>query len=183
MLYRTLGKTGLTVSALGFGAMRLPMEGRGPAEAFDPNRGVDEKKAIDMIEYAVAQGVNYFDSAYMYHNGKSEVILGKGLKGHRDKVFVATKLPVVLVKDPHDFDRLLTEQLTRLGTDYLDVYLLHGLDRTSWARVRDMGILKFLDRIKSDGRVRHVGFSFHDDVRAFKEIVEGYDWSLCQNPI
>ena len=180
MLYRTLGKTGLKVSILGFGAMRLPMEGNAPPGTFDPAAPVDERKAVDMIEYAVANGINYFDSAYMYHSGKSEVILGKGLKGQRDKVLIATKLPVVLARAPEDFDRFINEQLARLGTDHLDIYLLHGLDRGSWPRVRDMGILPFLDRIKADGRARHVGFSFHDDVRAFKEIVESYDWDLCQ---
>ncbi|MGD0657520.1 MAG: aldo/keto reductase [Syntrophorhabdales bacterium] len=180
MLYRTLGKTGLKVSILGFGAMRLPMEGDAPPGTFDPAIPVDERKAVDMIKFAVAHGVNYFDSAYMYHNGKSEVILGKGLKGQRDKVLVATKLPVVLARAPEDFDKFINEQLTRLATDYLDIYLLHGLDRGSWPRVRDMGILQFLDRIKADGRARHVGFSFHDDVRAFKEIVESHDWDLCQ---
>ena len=180
MLYRTLGKTGLRVSILGFGAMRLPAEGEGGPGTFDPAKAVDEKKSIDMMEYAIAHGVNYFDSAYMYHNGKSEGILGRGVKAHRDKVFIATKLPVVLARAPEDFDRFINEQLARLATDHLDIYLLHGLDRGSWPRVKDMGILSFLDRIKADGRARYVGFSFHDDVRIFKEIVDSYDWSLCQ---
>jgi predicted aldo/keto reductase-like oxidoreductase len=180
MLYRTLGKTGLSVSVLGFGAMRLPAKEEGAQGGFDPAKPVDEKKSIDMMEYAIAHGVNYFDSAYMYHNGKSEEILGRGVKNHRDKVFIATKLPVVLARAPEDFDKFINEQLVRLATDRLDIYLLHGLDRGSWPRVRDMGILSFLDRIRADGRARYVGFSFHDDVRIFKEIVDSYDWSLCQ---
>jgi hypothetical protein len=182
MLYRELGKTGLIVSILGFGAMRLPLEGStgGPVGAYDPNAPIDEKEAIRMIEYAVAQGINYFDSAYMYHGGKSEVILGKGLKPYRDKVMISTKLPAIIVKGPEDFDRFLDEQLKRLGTSYVDVYLLHGLHQETWSKVKSMGVLQFLDRVKSDGRARFVGFSFHDDLKVFKEIIDSYEWSLCQ---
>ena len=109
MLYRKLGKTGLSVSVLGFGAMRLPVEGATgrPTDAHDPNKPIDEKKAMPMIEYAIDHGVNYFDSAYAYHAGRSEIVLGKGLKACRDKVMIATKLPVNLVKGPEDFERFL----------------------------------------------------------------------------
>jgi predicted aldo/keto reductase-like oxidoreductase len=93
---------------------------------------------------------------------------------------IATKLPPHLVNGPDDFDKLLNEQLKKLDLSYLDVYLLHGLDRDSWAKVRDFGVLRFLERAVADGRVRHVGFSFHDDVAAFKEIADAYPWRLCQ---
>src|SRR5208283_1172806 len=149
MLYRKLGKTGLSVSVLGFGAMRLPVEGAtgSPTDAHDPNKPVDEKKAIPMIEYAIDHGVNYFDSAYVYHGGKSEIVLGKGLKAYRGKVFIATKLPAMLVQGPGDFERFFTEQLKKLDTNYVDVYLLHGLRRETWDRTKEMGVLRFLDGI------------------------------------
>jgi uncharacterized protein len=182
MLYRRLGNTQLSVSVLGFGAMRLPIEGAhgNVADSYDPHSPIDEKEATRMIEYAVANGVNYFDSAYMYHGGKSEVVLGKALKPYRDRVLIATKLPAVLVQGPDDFEKFLGEQLQRLATDYVDVYLLHGLHREVWSRLKEMEILSFLDRIHSEGRARFVGFSFHDDLAVFKEIVDSYDWKLCQ---
>ena len=150
-------------------------------DSYDPNRPIDEKEAISMIEYAIDHGVNYFDSAYMYHGGKSEVVLGKALKSlpgqglHRDKAACR-----YWCKGPEDFDRFFAEQLERLGTSYVDVYLLHGLHRETWDRTKEMGVLRFLDRILSEGRARHVGFSFHDDFTVFKEIVDSYDWELCQ---
>jgi predicted aldo/keto reductase-like oxidoreductase len=184
MLYRKLGKDGPSVSVLGFGAMRLPLlNPPAPVDhpaVFDLNAPVDERESIGMIEYAVEHGVNYFDTAYMYHGGQSEAVLGRALKPHRDKVMIATKLPPPLVNGPEDFDRILGEQLKKLGTDYLDVYLLHGLDRDNWAKVRAMGVLEFLERTVADGRIRYPGFSFHDDVKVFREIVDAYRWRLCQ---
>jgi uncharacterized protein len=182
MLYRRLGAKGPIVSILGFGAMRLPLvsPAGGQTPAFDMNAPVDEAEATRMIEYAVEQGVNYFDTAYMYHGGQSELVLGRALKPYRDKVMISTKLPPPFVKGPDDFDRILNEQLDKLGTDHIDVYLLHGVDRAAWAKVRDLGVLTFLDRVVADGRIRYPGFSFHDDVKVFKEIVGAYDWRLCQ---
>jgi uncharacterized protein len=182
MLYRKLGKSELNVSVLGFGAMRLPIESApgAPADVSNPNAPIDWPESIKMIEYAIDHGVNYFDSAYMYHGGKSELLVGDALKPYRDRVFLSTKLPVVLVNAATDFDKFLNEQLTKLQTDHVDVYLLHGLSEESWVKVRDMGILDFLDRAVSDGRVRNAGFSFHDDLKPFKEIVDAYDWKLCQ---
>ncbi|HXX34024.1 MAG TPA: aldo/keto reductase [Thermodesulfobacteriota bacterium] len=182
MLFRKLGKANLTVSILGFGCMRLPIKnGSGnSADRLDSNKGIDEEETIKMIRYAIDQGVNYFDTAYPYHNGKSEPLLGKAVKGCRDKVMIATKLPVWLVKEEKDFNKFLDEQMGRLGTDYLDVYLLHGLNRQVWSRMLQLKVFKFLDQIRSEGRVRHVGFSFHDEVKIFKEIVDSYDWEICQ---
>jgi predicted aldo/keto reductase-like oxidoreductase len=162
--------------------MRLPIQGgsQSPADRFNPNKLVDEEETIKMIQYAIGQGVNYFDTAYIYHGGKSELALGKALKGYRHKVILATKLPVMQATKREDFDRFLDEQLKRLDTNYLDVYLLHGLRRQAWAKMKELGVLKFLDQIQRDGRARYVGFSFHDDVRIFKEIVDSYDWMLCQ---
>jgi predicted aldo/keto reductase-like oxidoreductase len=182
MLYRKLGKTNLNVSTLGFGCMRLPIQnGSGSgADIFDQNKAINEEEAKKMIQYAIDQGVNYFDTAYPYHSGKSEPLLGKSLKGYRDKVMIATKLPAWLVKEEKDFGTFLDEQLKRLGTNYLDVYLLHGLNRQVWPKMLQMKVFEFLNQIQTDGRVRQVGFSFHDDVKIFKEIVDSYDWGLCQ---
>lgn len=180
MLYRLLKE--IPVSILGFGAMRLPLVGgtEKPTDSFDPARTIDEEETARMIEYAIRYGVNYFDTAYNYHGGKSEVVLGKILKPHRDRVIIATKLPVFLVKERGDFDRFLDEQLRRLQTPCLDFYLLHGLNAKTWESSKGMDVLPFLDRAKSDGRVRHVGFSFHDTLAVFKEIADAYDWTMCQ---
>ena len=181
MLYRKLGKTGRIVSILGFGCMRLPVRnGMRASDRFDPQKAIDEEEATQMVHYAIGQGVNYFDTAYPYHHGKSETFLGKALKGYREKIMLATKLFTKQVKRREDFEKLLDEQLKKLDTSYLDVYLLHGLERKSWMEMKRLGALDFLDRILADGRARYVGFSFHDDVRVFKEIVDAYDWALCQ---
>jgi predicted aldo/keto reductase-like oxidoreductase len=181
MRYRKLGKTGLDVSILGFGAMRMPMVGNpGGMAGFDPNIPIDEAEAAKMIEYAVEHGINYFDTAYGYHGGKSEIFLGKTLKKHRPGVLLATKLPPFMVQKPEDFEKLLNEQLGKLNTDYLDFYLVHGLDSKSWTRMRDMGVLEFLDRVRAGGRIRFAGFSFHDELKVFKQIVDSYAWDMCQ---
>ncbi|HME45286.1 MAG TPA: aldo/keto reductase [Syntrophorhabdales bacterium] len=180
MLYRTLKE--IPVSILGFGAMRLPLVGGTdkPTDSFDPARSIDEEETTRMVEYALDHGVNYFDTAYNYHGGKSEVVLGKILKPYRDRVTVVTKLPVFLAKEPEDFDRYLDEQLKRLQTGFLDLYLLHGLNATTWENAKALGVFSFLDRAKKDGRVRRVGFSFHDTLAVFREIVDAYDWTMCQ---
>jgi predicted aldo/keto reductase-like oxidoreductase len=182
MLYRKLGKNGPDVSVLGFGCMRLPiLNATGCAtDIFDPKKPVDEEQATQMVNHAISHGINYFDTAYGYHGGQSETFLGKVLKGKRERILLATKLPVWLVKKPEDFDRLLDEQLNRLDTPYVDFYLLHALGRKLWECTRELGILGMLDKARADGRIRRVGFSFHDDVRTFKDIVNAYEWDICQ---
>ena len=182
MLYRKLGKTGCEVSILGFGCMRLPMKdsNQSAADRFDPNKFIDEELAIELIQDAKVQGINYFDTAYPYHGGQSEPLLGKAVHGFRKDILIATKLPAWMAKGPEDFEKFLNEQLQRLATGYVDFYLLHGLGRQTWSKMKEMGALGFLDKTLRDGRVRFVGFSFHDDVRIFKEIVDAYDWALCQ---
>jgi uncharacterized protein len=173
MQYRTLGRTGTRVSALGFGAMRLPTRGQ--------SQEVDERASIDMLRYAIDQGVNYIDTAYVYHDGNSEIAVGKALRdGYRSKVHVATKSPVWMVKQPSDFDRLLDEQLGRLRTDHIDFYLLHCLQRGSWQSMRSLGAVAWAERARRDGRIGQFGFSFHDGVDVFREIVDDYDWGFCQ---
>lgn len=173
MKYRTLGKTQVQVSALGFGAMRLPTTGS--------DAEVDEAAAIEMLRYAIDHGVNYVDTAYVYHGGHGERVVGKSLAdGYRDKVYVATKLPIWNVNTLADCDRLFDEQLSRLRTDHIDFYLLHCLQAGTWSRMREIGVLKWAEQLRADGRISHFGFSFHDSYDVFVEIVDDYDWSFCQ---
>ncbi len=175
MQYRKFGKLDWRVSALGFGAMRLPTLGQDQSK-------INEPEAIKMIRYAADNGVNYIDSAYMYHMGQSEVLVGKALKdGYRQRMKVATKLPARMVEKAEDFDRILGEQLKKLDIDKIDFYLLHGLDKTGWAKVRDFGILKWAEKQMAQGKIGRLGFSFHDTFDVFKEIVDAYDnWVLAQ---
>ncbi len=175
MQYRQFGKLDWKVSALGFGAMRLPVVGENQAK-------IDEAEAIPMIRYAADNGVNYIDTAYMYHMGQSEVLVGKALKdGYREKMKVVTKLPARMIERPEDFDRILSEQLARLDVSMIDFYLLHGLDKFGWTKVRDMGVLKWAEEQMARGRFGRLGFSFHDSYDVFKEIVDSYDnWVLAQ---
>jgi predicted aldo/keto reductase-like oxidoreductase len=180
MLYRKYGKTGEKVSVLGFGCMRLPIIGKDPTN-------IDEGQAIGMLRYAIDAGVNYVDTAYPYHGagftqgGASEPLVAKALKdGYREKVNLATKLPSWLVKTRADMDKYLNEQLARLETDVIDFYLVHNLNQGVWPALKAAGIAEFLDQAIKDGRIRHAGFSFHDQVGLFKEIVDYYDWSFCQ---
>jgi predicted aldo/keto reductase-like oxidoreductase len=147
------------------------------------NSDIDEAEAMRMVRYAIDNGVNYVDTAYVYHEGQSEIVLGKALKdGYRERVRLATKLPVWLVEGSGDFDRLLDEQLTKLQTDHIDFYLLHALGMSRWQDiVLKHGILGRAEAALADGRIRNLGFSFHDAYDAFETIVNGSDlWSFCQ---
>jgi len=171
MLYRTVPKTGDRLSILGFGCMRYPSKGR----------GIDEERTIRQIRHAIDKGVNYFDTAPVYHMGKSEVILGRALAGgYREKVKIATKLPHWSVFERADMDQILNTQLKTLGTDRIDYYLLHSLSGSSFKKLLDLGVLDFLNAAKNDGRIKNAGFSFHGNTAAFKEIVDAYPWEFCQ---
>lgn len=176
MKYRNFGKTGCSVSTLGFGAMRMP------TFEIDEKKYIDEEKAIALIRAAIDMGVNYVDTAFFYHEGNSEGLVGKALKdGYREKTYVATKLPMWDVKCPDDFDRLLATQLERLDTDHIDFYLFHALNRDHWKKVKEFGLIEKMKKAKAEGKVRHIGFSFHDDLEVFKTIVEEYDGcEFCQ---
>jgi len=176
MKYRQFGKLDWKVSALAFGAMRLTL-----LNSSDPS-SIDEPLAIQMMRYAIDHGVNYVDTAYGYHGGRSEVIVGKALHdGYREKIKLATKMPSWMVDSPQAFDRLLNEQLKKLQTGKVDFYLLHGLNDTNWPKVRDFGVLKWAEGAMTDGRIGHLGFSFHDTFDVLKEIIDAYDnWAVCQ---
>jgi hypothetical protein len=146
-----------------------------------PDGHVDEPEATRMIRYAIDHGVNYVDTAYPYHNGESETVVGRALAGgYREKVNLATKLPSWLIKSREDMDRYLDEQLKKLQTDRIDFYLVHGLIQPFWESLSSLGVLEFLDDAIADGRIGYAGFSFHDTTRLFKEIVKAYDWTFAQ---
>ena len=175
MQYRRLGKLDWEVSVLGFGVMRLPL-------ADKETEKVDEPESVRMMRYAIDHGVNYIDTAYPYHEGQSEGIVGKALKdGYRERVKVATKLPVWLVEDTEAFDRYLNEQLERLQMEKIDFYFLHGLNSQRWPKVRDLGVIRWAEGAMADGRFDHLSFSFHDNFETFKQIVDDYDnWTSAQ---
>jgi uncharacterized protein len=176
MKYRQFGRLDWKVSALGFGAMRLPSSG---TEMSSP---VNEPEAIRIIRYAIDHGVNYLDTAYMYHMGNSEKILGKALQdSYRAKVRIATKLPVNMLQKADEIDRILDEQLERLKTPQIDFYLFHGLNKTGWQKVVDWGLIGWAESKIAAGKIAYLGFSFHDDFPVFKEILDAYNgWTFCQ---
>ena len=148
MQYRQFGKLDWKVSALGFGLMRLP---RLPGK----KGAIDEAEALAMVRHAVDEGVNYLDTAYMYHDGQSESFLAKVLKdGYRKKVRIATKMPLWLAKTPQDLDRLFNEQLKKVEVRHFDFYLLHALNRSNWKKGRELGVLEWAERMKKAGKIR-----------------------------
>jgi len=158
MKYRTFGKTGEAVSLLGFGTMRLPV-----------------------IRTAIDKGVNYVDTAYMYHEGNSEIVVGKALKdGYREKVFLADKMPIWLLRSEEDLETIFQKQLDKLNVDVIDFYLVHNITAPLWKRVLKYNVIEFLERKKAEGKIKHLGFSFHDSLELFKEVIDYHPWDFCQ---
>lgn len=171
MQYRQMPKTGDALSILGFGCMRLPMK----------DGQIDEARAVRQIRSAIDRGVNYVDTAWPYHAGQSEVVLGRALRdGYRERVRVATKLPSWLIQSRADMDRYLEVQLQKLQTDHIDYYLLHTLDGALWDQLSSLRVLDFLDQAKRDGRIVNAGFSYHGLRGDFRRIVDAYPWVFCQ---
>ena len=174
MHYRTLGKTGLKVSQLGMGCMRLPfIDG-------DGKNGVDKDAAIELIQYAANNGINYFDTAFAYHGGQSEAILGEALEHKRNDVVYVTKQPFWEMHDLDTICRNFENTLKKLRTDCIDAYLLHRIMPPSWEAIQQREIFKVLDSFKQQGMVKHVGFSYHGDFETFKDVAAKYPWEMCK---
>lgn len=158
-------------SGLGFGAMRLPtIDGR-----------IDEAEATRMIRYAIDHGVRYVDTAYPYHDGASETLVGKALKdGYREKVILTTKLPLWKLQKPEDMPAFLDEQLKKLDVDHVDFYLMHGVNEERFNALQQMNYQSFLDKAVRDGKILYPGFSFHDNVDTFLRVLNDYDWKMAQ---
>jgi len=175
MEYRKHSKINVPLSLFGIGCMRLPMIEK------DNGSQIDEEQAIHMIRYGIDNGVNYIDTAYNYHGGESERLVGKALKdGYREKVFLATKLPAWMVKEAGDFERILDEQLQKLETDHIDFYLLHSLKKKYWDFLNSLGVMDFLKKAREKGKIKYICFSFHDTLDVFKSIIDSFDWDMCQ---
>jgi predicted aldo/keto reductase-like oxidoreductase len=172
MELRKFENLGISTSLLGFGCMRFPKNQDG---------SIDEARSEQMLDLAYRSGVNYFDTAYVYHEGKSEIFTGKALDRYdRNSYYLATKLPCWLVEKTEDAERLLNEQLTKLNKDYVDFYLLHALNRESFDKMVRLGILEEMDRLKEEGKIKYIGFSFHDGYDAFEHIIKFRNWDFCQ---
>ena len=176
MLYRTFGKLGYDVSQLGMGCMRLPR-----IYSEDGRATVDREKAYELIRYAADHDVNYFDTAFGYHNQTSEEVLGEALEGERrSRVKIATKQPFFVMKTVADIRRNLENTLKKLRTDYIDVYLIHNIQQGSWPKIREREVIREYEKFRDEGLIRAIGFSYHGNFHAFKEILEFYPWDMCQ---
>jgi len=171
---RKVEKLGAETSLLGFGAMRLATDSGGEID-YGVNR--------EMIDKAIAGGVNYFDTAYVYHSEKSEVFLGDELVSRypRDSFYIATKLPTFRLTKPEQPEEMLNESLRRLKTDYIDFYLLHSLHRETWEKSKSFGAIECVEKAKRDGRIRRIGFSAHASPDELRKIINEYDgWEFVQ---
>ncbi len=173
MLYRNIVKNGPTVSLLGYGCMRFKTKGN----------AIDKELAFSQMKLAFDNGVNYFDTAYPYHAGKSEVVLGEFVKKYdiRSKVYIADKLPIFLINKKSQIEKFFNTQLDRLNTDYVDFYLMHSLmSIQDWEKLKDLDIIDFINGKKNSGKIKHIGFSFHGRPEDFIKILEDYPWDFCQ---
>lgn len=177
MQYREFGKTGKKISVLGLGAMRLPSHEK------DGKWRVNEEEAVKLIQRTCELGVNYIDTAYMYHEGESESVVGKGLKGIRDKMYISSKLPHWDVREKNDTMRILHEQLTKLDTEYIDFYHVHALSEEAYnTKFKELNIMDDLIKAKEEGLIRHLSFSFHDSKPFMRELIDTgiFESLLCQ---
>lgn len=169
---RRMDNLGIETSLLGFGCMRFPLTAEGK---------IEEEQSRAMLDEAIASGVNYIDTAYPYHDGESEPFVGKALaKYARDSYYLATKLPVWKVNTMEDVETIFYQQLERLRTEYIDFYLLHALDKERWEKVLSLGIIERLEQWRAEGKIRYLGFSFHDEYEVFEEILNYRQWDFCQ---
>ena len=175
MQYRTMPGSEEKLSALGYGCMRLPTKGRLVSS-------IDVQEAKKQILYAVDNGVNYLDTAYPYHKGESESFLGQHIlkNGYREKINVATKLPIFMINKKEKFDEIFSKQLVKLDVEYIDYYLLHAVNASTWEKMKSLGIMEWMDGIKKQGRVRKLGFSYHGAYEDFPGVVNDFDWDFTQ---
>lgn len=172
MQKRLFRDTGKEISILGMGGMRFPTLENGE---------IDAEKAEEIIDYAYANGVNYFDTAYMYHDGKSEVFMGKALKKYpRESYYLTDKMPVWMADSPEGVEKIFKNQLERCDVDYFDFYLCHALDSDNFARLQEFKTVDFLLEKKKEGKIKHLGFSFHDTPEVLEQILKAYPWEFCQ---
>lgn len=172
MEMRKMTNLGIETSLLGFGCMRFPTTADGK---------IDEAETERMIDKAIAEGVNYIDTAYPYHDGQSEVVVGKALKKYdRSSFYLADKLPVWLVNTKEDIDRIFEEQLEKLQMDYIDFYLMHAMNKERWDAMKKIGCVERLEELKAAGKIKYLGFSFHDSYEVYEEILCSREWDFCQ---
>ena len=174
MKYRTMGKLGIQASAFGLGCMRF--NGAASGDSI-----IDEQKAISLIRKAIDGGVTYIDTAYVYLDKTSETVLGKALlDGYRDRVTIATKMPIHAVHDRASMEALLEEELKKLQTDHIDFYLMHGINGETWEKFKAIGAPEFFDDMKKAGKIRYKCFSFHGPYDQFERILKDSDWDMVQ---
>jgi len=174
MQYREFSVNKLNVSLLGLGCMRFTV-------LENDNSKIDVDRSTSIVRYALEKGINYFDTAYPYHGGESEAFLGRALEGiRREDYHLATKSPVWLMENHDDFMKYLDEQLVNLNTNYVDFYLFHALNKNSFEKIKSLEFERFVERAKEEGKIRYIGFSFHDELPIFKEIIDHYPWEFCQ---
>ena len=174
MEYRKLGNTGIELSSLGFGTMRLPV-----IDGVFSN--IDIEKAKKLVRHAIDSGVNYVDTAYPYHlNGTSEKALKEILAdGYREKVYLGDKLSVWTCETYEECEEMFNSQLERTGSDHFDLYFLHSMDSLFWERAKQLNVFKLFDKLIAEGKIKHIGFSFHGKYELFEEIVNAYHWEFC----
>jgi predicted aldo/keto reductase-like oxidoreductase len=174
MEYRTFNKNGEKISLLGFGCMRLPVIG-------ENQENIDTELTSRMAAHAFEHGVNYFDTAYMYHGGQSESCIGQVLSAWPRQSFnLATKLPPWMVEKEGDLERIFAEQLARCKVDYFDYYLLHNVSRSKLENIRKNNIIEQLNQKRRQGLIRNLGFSFHDRPAVLEMIVKANNWDFAQ---
>ncbi|HBL85056.1 MAG: aldo/keto reductase [Clostridiales bacterium GWF2_38_85] len=172
MDYKVMENIGIKTSLLGFGCMRFPLLDDGK---------INEPEAQRLLDTAIEAGVNYIDTAYFYLNGQSEPFVGKALKKHdRSKLNIATKLPVWNVNSVDDAKRIFQEQCDKLQTDYIDFYLIHALNKHYWDKMKECGAVDYCVELKKQGKIKNLGFSFHDEYPIFEEILTYRKWDFCQ---
>ncbi len=166
-----LSKLNLDISKIGFGCMRLPVK----------DEKIDREHAARMIDYAYEHGVNYYDTAYAYHGGESEEFLGEAMQKYpRESFYLASKLPIWLINSKEDMEKALNLQLKRLQTDCIDFYLIHAINKERYDKCKALDVFSFLEEKRAEGKIKYIGFSFHDNNQSFEEIVDGYEWDFAQ---